>query len=63
MKNLINEIKSISEKEINLVAKRTDIPCIGCYFDSISGCKAIKNDKIKCWDDDGTLFIFKEIQP
>ena len=49
--------------EINLVAKRTDIPCIGCYFDSISGCKAIRNDKIKCWDDAGTLFIFKEIQP
>ena len=58
-----DEIKIGINLEINLVAKRTDIPCIGCYFDSISGCKAIRNDKIKCWDDAGTLFIFKEIQP
>ena len=49
--------------EINLVAKKTYTQCIGCYFNSRNGCKAIKNDKIKCWDDDENLFIFKEIQP
>ena len=46
--------------EVNLVAKKTDIPCVGCYFDGRDGCRVVRIDNIKCWDDYGAIFIFKE---
>ena len=55
--------KIVTDEGVELIAERTDIPCVGRYFDGRDGCMVVRNDEIKCWDDYGAIFIFKEIQP